>query len=130
VETALVLPALLLLAFGVLGAARVTQAQMGVSAVSREAARAGALGVSPVDAVTRGTVRGRDVAAGYHLTNGSLQLTVDPGAMARGGQVQAVARYELTFDDLPLLSGVRVAVQSGHAEPIDPYRSRQIDGVR
>jgi hypothetical protein len=124
VETALVLPVLLLLAFGVLGAARVTQAQMGVSAVSREAARAGALGSSPSDAVTRGMARGRDIAAGSQLTNGSLQLRVDPGTMARGGQVQAVARYELTFDDLPLLSWVRVPLQSSHAELIDPYRSR------
>ena len=39
-ETALVLPLLLLLAFGVVGAGRVTQARLGVSAASREAARA------------------------------------------------------------------------------------------
>ena len=118
------LPVLLLLAFGVIGAARVTQAQMGVSAVSREAARAGAFASSPADAVARATARGRDVADGYRLTNGSLQLSVDPGTLARGGQVRAAARYELSFDDLPLLSWVRVPVRSSHAELIDPYRSR------
>lgn len=124
VETAFVLPLLLFLAFAVLGAARVTQAQMGISAVSREAARAGALASSPSDAVLQATVRGQEIASGYRLTNGTLQLAVDPGALQRGGRVQAVTRYELSFDDLPLLSWVRVPVRSSHTELVDPYRSR------
>jgi hypothetical protein len=124
VETALVIPVLLVLAFGVVGAARVTQAQMGVSAVSREAARIGALAASPAEAVAQATARGQEVATGYRLTNGTLRVAVDPGMLPRGGQVQVVARYELTFDDLPLLAWARLAVQSSHAEPIDPFRSR------
>src|SRR5207249_11812615 len=43
VETALVIPMLLLLALGVVGVGRVVQAQLAVSAAAREAARAGAL---------------------------------------------------------------------------------------
>ena len=46
-EYALILPILLCLAFAVVGAGRVVQAQLGVSAVAREAARAGVAGRSP-----------------------------------------------------------------------------------
>ena len=83
VETALVMPLLLSLALGVVGVSRVVQAQMGVSAVAREAARSAALESSPRAAAGAGLVRGSDVAAGYGLTNGSLQLQVDPGSLAR-----------------------------------------------
>ena len=47
---ALVVPLLLLLAFGVVGVGRVGQARLGVSAVAREAARAAALADSPAEA--------------------------------------------------------------------------------
>src|SRR3712207_4368354 len=63
VETALVLPVLLLLAFGVVGATRLTQARMEVSAVAREAARAAALTDGAADATSQGLARGREVAA-------------------------------------------------------------------
>ncbi len=128
IETALMIPMLLLLAFGVVGVGRVAQGQMGVSAVARETARAAALADSPAEASLRGLARGQDVAAGYRLTNGSLQLTVDPGSLARGSPVQAAARYEVTLDDLPLLGWVRVPVGSVHLERTDLYRSRWPQG--
>ncbi len=124
VETALVLPLLLLLAFGVVGVGRVAQAQMGVSAVAREAARAAALAATPSEAGTRGTERGLEAASGYGLTNGSLRLEVDPGLMLRGDQVWAAVRYEVMLQDLPLMGWVRVPVASQHVERVDPYRSR------
>ncbi len=123
-ETALVVPLLLVLAFGVVGVGRVTQAQMGVSAVAREAARAAATANSPTEAAARGLARGQEVAGGYRLTNGSLQLAVDPGGLARGGQVRAAARYEVRLDDLPLLGWARVSLASDHLERTDLYRSR------
>lgn len=128
VEAALVLPLLLLLALGVLGVGRVTQAQMGVSAVVREAARAGVLADGPVMAATRGSARGQDAAAGYGLRNGSLALTVDASGFGRGGQVRADARYTVTLEDLPLLGWVRVSVASSHAETVDRYRSLAAGG--
>ena len=123
-ETALVIPLLLSLALGVVGVGRVVQAQMGVSAVAREAARSAALQSSPRAAADAGLVRGRDVAMGYGLTNGSLQLQVEPGSLARGGQVRATARYEVALGDLLLMGWLRVPLSSSQVEPVDPYRSR------
>lgn len=130
VETVLVIPLLLLLAFGVIGVGRVMQAQMGVSAVAREAARAAALADSPEEAVIRGLARGEEVATGYRLANGSLWLGVDPGSLARGTPVRATARYVVTLDDLPLLGWVRIAVASDHVERTDLYGSRWPAGDR
>ncbi len=123
VETALVIPMLLLLAFGVVGVGRVAQSQMGVSAVAREAARSAALANSPAEASLKGLARGQEVATGYRLTNGSLRLMVDPGGLARGATVRATASYEVALDDLPLLGWVRVPVSSVHLERTDLYRS-------
>jgi len=120
----MVVPVVLLLAVGTVGAGRVVQSKMGVVAVAREAARAAALADTPGDAVAWGTERGRDVAAGYRLANGSLGLAVDPGGLARGGRVHAEARYDVTLDDLPLLGWVRVPVAAAHDERADLYRSR------
>lgn len=124
VETALVVPVLLLLAFGVIAAGRITQAQMGVSAVAREAARAATLANNPGQAATNGMARGQEVAAGYSLGNGSLQLVVDPGSFARGSAIHASAHYTVSFGDLPLLGWAQVTVGSIHLERIDLYASR------
>ena len=40
--------------------------------------------------------RGEAVAAGYHLSSGSLQLAVDPGSFQRGGAVEASDRYTVS----------------------------------
>lgn len=124
VELALVLPILLLLATAVVGVGRVIQAQMGVSGAAREAARTAVLADTPTGAINRGLDRGQQVAAGYHLTNGSLGLSVDPGSFSRGGSVVATARYQVTLGDLPLLGWLRIGVASRHAERIDLYRSQ------
>ncbi len=118
-ELALVLPFLLFLTFAVVGAGRVVQARQGVSAVAREAARAGTAGLSP--AAGRG--RGEEVARGYGLTNGSLEVRVDGGRFAPGGRVVAYAAYEVRFDDLPLPGWARLRVRGEAWEAIDLYRS-------
>jgi len=123
VEVALVIPVLLLLAFGVVAAGRVTDAQMGVSAVAREAARAAALANDSGEAANQGVTRGQEVAAGYHLGDGSLQLAVNAGNFTRGGTVQASARYTVSLGDLPLLGWAHITVGSTHLERIDLYRS-------
>jgi Flp pilus assembly protein TadG len=123
VELALVIPLLLFLAFGVVAVGRVTDAQMGVSAVAREAARAAALANDPAEAASQGMTRGQEVAAGYHLSDGSLQLAVNAGDFNRGGTVQASAHYTVSLDDLPLLDWAHVTVGSTHLERIDLYRS-------
>jgi len=123
VEVALVIPILLLLAFGVVAVGRVTDAQMGVSAVAREAARAAALANNPGEAASRGVTQGQEVAAGYHLGDGSLQLAVNAGSFTRGGTVQASAHYTVSLGDLPLLGWAHITVGSTHLERIDLYRS-------
>jgi hypothetical protein len=124
VETALVVPLLLTLAFGVVAAGRLTHGQMAVGTVAREAARAAALADTAADARTRGVTRGREVAAGYGLDEGSLEVRVEPGAFSRGGVVRASVRCDVSLEDLPLLSSARVPVSSDHVERIDAYRSR------
>lgn len=119
VELALVLPLLLFLAFAVVGAGRIAQAQLGVGAVARKAARAGVAGRS----IGAGRSRGEEVARGYALTNGSLAVLVDGGRFAPGGQVTGVATYEVRFDDLPLLGWARIRVRGEAREAIDLYRS-------
>lgn len=123
-ETALVLPILLLLAFGLVGAGRVTLAQLGVSTVSRESARVATLASSPNEALSRASVRGQEVARDCGLNNGTLRFTVDLGAFERGGRVESAAYYVVSLDDLPLLNVLRIPVESHHAERIDIYQSR------
>lgn len=118
-ETALVLPLLLLLAFGVIGAGRVTQARLGVAAVAREAARAAVGSGSP----GAGRDRGAEVARGHGLSNGSLELLVDGGRFEPGGRVVGVASYTVGFGDLPLLGWARVRVSAEAWEAVDHYRS-------
>lgn len=119
VELALVLPLLLFLAFAVVGAGRIVQAQLGVGAVAREATRAGVAGRS----VAAGQARGEEVGRGYALTNSSLAVRVNGGRFAPGGQVTGVATYEVRFYDLPLLGWARVRVRGEALEAIDLYRS-------
>jgi hypothetical protein len=67
--------------------------------------------------------RGEAVAAGYHLSSGSLQLAVDPGSFQRGGAVEASDRYTVSLADLPLLGWARITVSSRQLGRIDLYRS-------
>jgi hypothetical protein len=126
VETALVLPLLLLLVFGVLGVHRVVRAQGAVDAVAREAARSGAASRSTQEALVRADTRGREVAVGYFLASDALDLAISPGRFDRspGDAVRVTARCVVVLDDLPLLGWVRVPLSSSYAEVIDPYRSR------
>jgi Flp pilus assembly protein TadG len=128
IETALVLPLLLFLAFGVIGAGRVTQARMGVDAVAREATRSAALATDAGSALNQGLARGQAVGEGYGLTNGSLQISLSVGQFDPGEQVAASASYTVSFGDLPLLSWAKLTLSSTHLERLDLYRSRWTSG--
>ena len=128
VETALVVPVLLVMAFGIVGLGRLTQAQMAISAVAREAARTGALADRASDARRTGEQRGFEVGAGYNLAHPPLDVQVDADKFGRCGSVSAHASYTLDMSDLPLLGWVRFKLQSTHAEPVDGYRS-QLSGA-
>jgi Flp pilus assembly protein TadG len=124
IEAALVLTMLLLIVFGVVAIGRLIDSDMAVKAVAREAARSAALADTAQDATSRGLARGQEVATGYHLSNGSLNLAVNAGGFQRGGHVLAVAEYTVRFDDLPLLHWTEKKVTGQDAEPIGLYRSR------
>ena len=124
IETALVIPVLLTLVFGVIGVDRLIQARIGVSAVAHEAARSAALANNAAEASQQGMARARDVAAGYGLNNGSLKVTVDPGSFQRGAEVEAAAQYDVPLQDLPLLKWTHIQVTAQDRERIDLYRSR------
>ena len=124
IEAALVLSLLLVLVFGVIAVGRLIDSDMAVKSVAREAARSAALADTAQDASNRGLARGQEVAAGYHLSNGSLVLRVDPGSFDRGGQVVAAAEYTVRFEDLPLLRWTQKKVTGHDVEPIGLYRSR------
>jgi Flp pilus assembly protein TadG len=122
VETALVLPFLLFLAFGVVGIGRITQAQMAVSAVAREAARTGALADNAGDATQQGVQRGYEVAAGYQIAAAALDVKVDNAQFRRCGSVTAHITYDVNLKDLPLLGWVHKQLKADHTEPVDGYR--------
>lgn len=126
VEAALVLPVLLLLAFGVVGVGRVVHAHGAVGAVAREAAVAGAASRAPAEAARRAHARAREVAQGHHLSPAAVDLQIVPGRFDRspGDAVAVTAGYDVALADLPLLGWARHRVQGRHVVPIDPHRSR------
>jgi hypothetical protein len=124
-ETALVVPLLLTLGLGVVGVGRLTQAQMGVRSVAREAARSAVLATSGSAAVSRGLERAYAVAAGYGLRAGALRVAVEPGDFVRGGAVRVDVTYDVTLDDLPFLQWTSLRLSDFHVERIDLYQSRR-----
>jgi hypothetical protein len=124
VETALVIPMLLVMVLGVVGLGTLTHAQMAVSAVAREAARTGAMADTARDAHDQGVQRGYEVGAGYHLSRPPLDVQVDNTHFQRCGSVSARATYTYDFKNAPLLSWAHFKLQSNHTEPIDGYRDQ------
>jgi Flp pilus assembly protein TadG len=130
VELALVLPLLLVLAFGTIGVGRLVRIHMAVDAVAREAAREATLAPIPLrapdaeadhEASQLGERRGNEVASGYGL-HGTL-VTVDAANFDRGSWVQAEASFTLSERDLPLLGWARFTFHAVHRERVDLYRS-------
>ncbi|MGE0538772.1 MAG: TadE family protein [Dehalococcoidia bacterium] len=125
VETALVIPVLLILAFGVIFVGRVTHATVAVQAAGREAGRTLATAPSEAEGLATGEERGGAVAAGYGLARDQFELLLDGGGFERGGMATARASYRVELADLPLLDRAAVTVSSTHQERIERYRSRE-----
>jgi len=125
VEAALVIPVLLLLAFGVVMVGRIAHAKVAVQAAAREAGRTLATASSESEGVTAALDSARSVAEGYGLSQSDLTVDVDSGGFQRGGVATAEVSYRVPLADLPLLDRVEVTVSSTHAERIDLYRSRE-----
>lgn len=125
VEAALVIPVLLLLAFGVVMAGRVSHTKIAVQAAAREASRALATAPSEQEGIAEALDAARSVAEGYGLSQDGLTVTVESNGFQRGGTATAEVTYRVPLGDLPLLNRVEVTVSSSHSERIDLYRSRE-----
>jgi TadE-like protein len=123
VELALLIPLGLAVVFAVLGVARVTTSAIGLSAVVRESARAGAEGTSAIDAWQRAETRGQVVASEVGLRPARLDLEVDTSDFGPAGQVRTTARYTVSLVDVPLLGLGQIQVSRSHAEPVGTYRA-------
>jgi hypothetical protein len=124
-ELALVLPLVLLLAFGTVGVSRYVQASVAVIGVAHEAARAGALASTPSDAIDRIRQRTASVASGLGLDPRTLTLDWDLSRFASSpGQVEVRIDYPIDFFDLPIVGGLfPTVVHADHVEWVDPFRS-------
>jgi Flp pilus assembly protein TadG len=125
VEAALVVLSIVPLLVGLLGLARVLEAQAGVNAVAYEVARSAASANTAAEAEQWAEERMAELAAPYRLTNGSLAIEVDTGGFGRGQPIVAVATYVVHFDDIPLLGWASREVSGQHTEQVERYRSIQ-----
>ena len=125
VEAALVIPVLLLVAFGVVMAGRVSHAKVAVQAIAREASRELATAPSEDVGVSDALGTARSAADGYGLSQARLTVDVNSNGFERGGTATARVTYQVGLGDLPLLGRVGVTVSSSHSERIDLYRSRE-----
>lgn len=126
IETALVIPVLLVLLAGIVMTGRVAHAQIAVQSVAREAARTLAVAPSASEGLASAQQRALAAASGHGLAIERLALSIDAGAFDRGGVVQAEATYPVTLGDLPLLGTFEVTVSSRQEARVDLYRSRTL----
>lgn len=124
IETALVLPVLLAIVFGVVMAGRIARSQIAVQAAVREAARTLAAAPSAEEGLAAARERAFAVANGHGLTPELFSVVLDTGGFTRGGTVRAQASYRVRLGDLPLLGRIEVTVSSSHEERVELYRSR------
>jgi hypothetical protein len=125
VESALMLPVVLVLVFGTLALSRVIQAQGALVTVAHEAARAAALANSAQDAVDQMQRRVDLVAPGLGLNPGAIVLEWDVSSFAaERGQVVSTVRYTVDLRDVPLVAWAPlVTLRAEHVEWVDPFRS-------
>src|SRR5918911_1097503 len=137
VEFAGALGVVLVLVFGLLGVARVTSTLLGLTAVAREAARAGSRAPDTVTAFDWAAARGQQVAAEYgvggvvlDIDTSSFEVQAGPGVLVPG-EIRVRADTTVNLSDVPLVNWtqVQVRLERVFAEVVDPYRSaRPQDG--
>jgi hypothetical protein len=131
VELACGLSVILVLIFGLLGVARVTSALLGLTAVTREAARVGARAPDAATAFDWAVARGQQVAAEYGLAGVLLDVDTSSFDMQSGpealepGEIRVRADATVDLSDVPLVAWaqVQVPLERRFAEVVDPYRS-------
>ena len=124
VELAVLLPAVLTLAFTTLAVSRYVQTHTAVVAVAHEAARAGALSNTPGDAVARMQSRAAAVAVGLGLNPNLLVLDWDLAHFSdTPARVEAHVSYPVDLHDFPLVGVLEPIVTADHVEWLDPFRS-------
>jgi hypothetical protein len=138
VEAALVLPLLILLAFGGIGVGRLVQARMALDAATREAARTTAVAAMPRvgahdqsarhDAEDEGEAQGDRVARGYGLRNAEFSVSAEN--FGPGGWVVAHGTYTVSEVDLPYMRHVFATVLQGRGIEIQAYHLERIDRFR
>lgn len=123
VETALILPLMLVLALGVVVLARLADAVAGLDGATSAAASAAARAPSEAQAQIAGTATFRSALAGYSLQGGSVSLTTSgfprSGSVAAAGQ----ALVDLSFAPVPGLPR-RLLIRSLAVAPIETWRTR------
>ena len=122
-ELALVIPVLCFVIYGTLGVGRVIRAELAVSNLAADCARAAVAGDAR-DAAALGVAAARGGARGYGLDPATLAVEVDPGGFVVGGHLRCAVATRAALDDLPLLEWADVGVAATRVERIDPYRDR------
>jgi Flp pilus assembly protein TadG len=124
VELALILPLLLLLAFGAAQFVRLALTKAGLDAATAAAAAAAARAPSAASAAAAGTTAFAGVAAGYGL-DPATPVAIASGDFVRGGRVAASAAVavDLGFSGIPAL-GTRWRLDSSASARIEDWRSR------
>ena len=123
-ETALVVPVLAVLLFGVVALCVLIGAKVGAEAAAREAAREVATSPRPYD-FAPGHLRAREVLQGYRLdpARATVQVWGDP---SRQGSIAARVSYQvdLSWVPFPFLPDT-ATVHGTHTEKVEQYRSRE-----
>lgn len=122
-ETALVLPVMLLLVLGAVALARVADARSGLDAATSAAASAAARAPSAVDAEAAAAAAFAAAIAGYRL--GSPTETLSSGLFERTGTVtvSGTATVDLSFAAVPGIPA-RLTLRAASTAPIETWRSR------
>ena len=118
------------LVVGLLGLARLIEAQAGVNAVAYEVSRSAAAANTAGEAEQWGQQRKDELAAPYRLTNGSLAVQIEASGFGRGQPIQTVATYQVRFDDIPLLGWASREVSGRHTERVERFRSVRAEVAR
>lgn len=122
----ILVPILLVLLVATAGCGRLFTARANLGGVTRDAARVAVTATSGPESVRLGTEQADRTAAGYGMDPARLTVTIDPAGFERGGTLEVVATYQVSFADLPLLGVIPIGltVSDRYVELIDPHRSR------
>ena len=126
VETALILPLLLLYALGILAVGEVVREYMAVRSAATQAAFAAARAPSASSAVSAGRLAARDAVSLSRVRDFTVALEV--GTFARGGVATATATGYVDLGPFPIVRevlGERFRLRWRSRALIEPYRSRQ-----